>query len=408
MNFYSSFIERSGIERAGMLIGFLLVENNITMLPNVGAMYYAFLLLALLYMLLKERVVFGTLSMLGLYATCLVSIWINDVPAFFQPYSRFLTFLLVTVLVSPLICNDALTRFRSQVFVTIMSLLKYVIIASFIYAMMGGGYFRTGGGYFQGVTNHSMLMGPFAALCALLCVYRLMANSYDRKQKMYYVLILLFSLFCLLQAASRTAFLGAIASMAVFFAVYYRHQLGKYLKTVVIVGVVLAFSFPIWGRYMDKLQEKNSNKTELNVSSRETHWKQRIKEFHSSPFWGIGFSTVDVTAQKGSTFSSTGGVETGSSWLSILSMTGVFGFAAFLTVFLVVLRRAWKVWNDTPLLSAFFVAILCFWAMHMMAEGYIYAGGNSLAFCVWLAFGVIYGVTNNKELAYELQQKLAE
>ena len=43
----------------------------------------------------------------------------------------------------------------------------------------------------------------------------------------------------------------------------------------------------------------------------------------------------------------------------------------------------------------------------MMAEGYIFAGGNSLAFCVWLTLGVIYGVTGNKDLAYELQQKLA-
>lgn len=389
-----------------MLIGLLLVENNITMLPNVGSMYYVFLLAALLYMLPKERISFGVFSMLGLYAVCLISLWVNDVPSVFQANFRFLTFLLTTSLTSPMICNDAFTRFRSQAFVTILSLLKYVVIASFVYALMGGGYFR--GGYFQGVTNHSMMMGPFAALCALLCVYRLLANSYDKKGKMWYGIILLSSLFCLLQAASRAAFLAAIASMVVFFTVYYRDRMGKFVKTVAVVGVVLVLAFPLWGRYMNKLEQKNANETQLNVDSRKGHWEQRVKEFRSSPFWGIGFSAVSTTAHGGSTYGKDGKVESGSSWLSVLSMTGVFGFAAFLAVFLVVLKRAWEVWYDTPLLSSFLVAILCFWAMHMMAEGYIFAGGNSLAFCVWLTFGVVYGVTNNKELAYELQQKLAE
>lgn len=408
MNIFSSFFERPGVEKAGMLIGFLLVENNIALLPNVGSLYYAFMLSALLYMLLKERISFGIFAMLGLYVTCLLSIWINDVPAFFQPYPRFFTFLMITLLVSPAINNDALTRFRTQVFVTILWLLKYVIIASVIYALMGGGYHRFV--YFQGVTNHSMMMGPFAALCSLFCVYRLLANScdkQDKKEKIHYGVILLFALFCLLQAASRTAFLGTLASIAMFLAVYYRDQLGKYLKIVVAICVVLALSFPIWSRYMDRLEMKNQGSTELNINSREVHWMQRLNEFQSSPFWGIGFASVSMSANEGSTFSLDGKVESGSSWLSVLSMTGLFGFLGFLSIFLIVLKRAWRMWYDTPLLSGFLIAMLCFWALHMMAEGYIFAGGNSLAFCVWLTLGVIYGVTGNKDLAYELQQKLA-
>ena len=42
----------------------------------------------------------------------------------------------------------------------------------------------------------------------------------------------------------------------------------------------------------------------------------------------------------------------------------------------------------------------------MVAEGYIYAGGNVLFFCVWLVLGVVYGISRDKQLAYELQYKL--
>lgn len=407
MSFLSSFFQRSAIEKAGMLIGFLVVENVITLLPNVGSLYYVFLLLALVYMLMKERVSVGLLPMLGLYAVCLISLLVNDVPAVFRPYPRFLTYLMLTLLVSPAINNESFTRFRSQVFVTILKLLKYVVVASVIYAMMGGGYGMSAT-YFQGVTNHSMMLGPLSAVCALYTVYSMMANSYGRKQKVWHALILLLSLFCLLQAASRTAFLGTIVSVAVFFAVYYRNSLGKYLKTVIAVCVVLALSMPLWVRYMDKLEEKNSDQKELNMSSREDHWKQRLKEFRGSPFWGIGFSAIDVTAQCGNTFSDDGKIEAGSSWLCILSMTGLFGFAAFLAVFFVALKRAWQIWSDAPLLSALLLSIQCFWSVHMMAEGYIFAGGNLLTLCVWLAFGVIYGITTNKDWVYELQQELAD
>ncbi|WP_455621148.1 O-antigen ligase family protein [Parabacteroides sp.] len=408
MNIFSSFFERPGVEKAGILIGFLLVENNIALLPNVGSLYYAIMLAALLYMLLKEQISFGVLTMLGLYATCLLSIWINNVPVFFQPYPRFLTFLMITLLVSPAICNNALTRFRSQVFVTIMWLLRYVIIASFFYGLMGGGYKFV---YFQGVTNHSMMLGPFAALCTLFSVYRLLSISQDEQNKrvrIFHALLLLLSLYCLLQAASRTAFFGTLVSVAVFLTVYYRNELGRYLKVIIAVCAVSVFTFPVWNRYMDKLEMKNQGGTELNINSREEHWKQRWNEFQSNPFWGIGFASVNMDTAEGSNFSQEGKVETGSSWLSILSMTGLFGFAAFFSLFLITLKRAWQMWYDTPLLSSFLIAVLCFWTLHMMAEGYVYAGGNSLAFCVWLTLGVIYGVTNNRDLAYELQQKLAE
>ncbi len=395
----------SGIEKVGLLIGFFLVENNIAMLPHVGSLYYVFMFVALLFLLNKGRISHGSITMLGLYLACLASIWLNDIPAFFQPFPRFISFLLITLLVSPAIINEAFTRFRSQVFVTIIKLLPYVIVASVLYGLVGRGYDKN---YFQGVTNHSMLLGPFAALCTLYCVYRLLQDWDQKKTKRNYGILLLLSLYCLLQAASRTAFSGTILAVVVFLAVYYRNKLGRFFRIVIVGSVVLVTTFPLWSRYMDLMEQKNrGNITELDVDTREELWEQRMVEFKSSPFWGIGFSSVSTNALTGSTFADDGKVETGSSWLSILSMTGIFGFIAFFGVYLSALKRAWKLCRSTPLLSGFLLSVLCFWTIHMVAEGYIYAGGSPLFFCVWLVFGVICGVSNNKKLAYELQQKLA-
>lgn len=400
------FIESSEVERVGMLIAFLLVENNITFLPNVGPLYYLFMLIALLFLLLKQQSSCGSLLMLGLYIACILSIVNNDIPAFFQPWQRFFTFLLITALVSPTIYNETFVRFKTQSFITIVRLLQYVIFASAIYGLMGGGYkFK----YFQGITNHSMILGPFAAICTLFCVLQLLAHPDKKKLKIRYGVLLLVALFCLLQAASRTAFLATIVAVMVFLAVYYRNALGRYMKIVIAICVMLFLTFPVWSRYTDKLESKNmGNIAELNINSREEHWEQRWIEFKSSPFIGIGFSVVSTTSRTGSTFSQDGKVETGSSWLSLLSMTGLFGFLAFLAVFVNGLRKAWNLWAETPLLSGFLIAILCFWILHMMAEGYIFAGGNSLAFCVWLTLGTVYGIASNNQIAHELQQKLAE
>lgn len=403
----SAFYGLSGEQRAGMLVGLLLVENNIPILPNVGSAYYALMLAALLYVLPKERISVVSLPMLGLYAVCLLSVWLNDVAAIFQPYPRFITFFMITLLVSPTISNDAFARFRFRVFTTIVKLLRYVIFASVIYAMMGGGYGKRDS-YFQGITNQSMMLGPFAAMCLFYCVYCLIFYVKERKKMWIYGILTLCSLFCLLQAGSRAAFLGALISVVVFLAIYFHNEMGRYLKVVGAVCVVLVLSFPVWGRYMDKLEKKNQGNMELNTGSRQSHWEQRLIEFRSSPAWGIGFSAVATDAQNGSTFNADGKVETGSSWLNILSMTGLFGFVIFLSVWIIAIVKIWRMWNEFPLLSGFLMSMLCFWSMHMMAEGYIYAGGSSLAFCVWLVLGVVYGVANNKDLAYELHQKLVE
>lgn len=395
---------KSGIEKLGIFVGVVLVANNISFIHGVASVYYALMAFALVCLLLKVKAVKVAYSMLFLYAACFASILFNDIPALFNPYQRFLSFLLMTILLSPFITSPSFTVFRSQVLVCILSLLRYVILGSVIAAMLGMGYERI---YFQGITSHSMLLGPFASLCLLFCIYQFTAEELPRKKKRFYIVLILCSLFCLIQAASRTAFIACIVAAAVFLAIYFRRNMQRYFRLVIGIGIAAALSFPLWGRYLDKLEAKNSgNIKSLSVESREEHWAKRIIEFKSNPVIGIGFASVDITNLTGSNFSDNGQIETGSSWLSSLSMTGVCGFVAMVIVFAGAIMKTWRLRDYTPQLTSLLISMLTFWIFHMMAEGYIFAGGSSMFFCVWILLGVMYGVSQNPLLADELQQKL--
>lgn len=396
----------SGIEKAGILIGVMLIANNIDFLPSIAPLYYVFLILAFIFIYVKEYVECGSKAMIGLYLVCALSIIVNNVPTFFHPWGRLFTFILLTLLVSPTVQSNAFVEFRSSIVATILYLLQIVIFASFLYGITGGGYKHI---YFQGITTHSMMIGPFAGMTIMYCTLKILSNQHNRTQIIFNSTLIICAAFCLLQAASRTAFIGTLISLLVMLSSFYRHSIGKYFKIVIILIIALSFTSPLWSGYLDKITQKNQGKeTSLSVDSREDHWNQRISEFEKSPLFGIGFSSVDTSnLSVGSTFDvENGRVETGSSWLSILSMTGLFGFLIFLGIYMNALKKAWQMNTHSSLLSSLFTALLSFWLIHMVAEGYIFAGGNSLAFLVWLTIGTIYGISNDYEQIQQLQNQL--
>ena len=401
-----SHVKKTGCEKLGVFIGLILILNNISFMPSMASVYYVVMFISLLFLLFQSRNIQINGIMIWLYIACFASILLNKVPSLFHPYQRLMSFIIMSALLSPFIISDAFTRFRTQAFATILYLLQYVIILSVILRIFGYGYDK---GYFQGITTHSMMLGPFAALCSLYCILQILGGPLRKYKKIFYWILVALSLFCLLQAASRTAFIAGIISILVFLTVFYKNNIGRYFKRLTVLVIVLVFSFPLWNQYLDKLQEKNEGEATLSLNSREIYWYTRIREFESSPFLGIGFASVNIDSTEGSTFNEADGkVESGSSWLSSLSMTGIFGFLALAIIFIIAFVKAWKLWKYAPLLSSFLISMLCFWVLHMMAEGYIYAGGSSMFFCVWILLGIIYGVSSNKELAYEFQYKLCK
>ena len=149
--------------------------------------------------------------------------------------------------------------------------------------------------------------------------------------------------------------------------------------------VIAMLTFPLWEGAAEGIINKQeaNNQIEGNYGSRSGKWEARMAEFASSPVFGVGFSAQDPNGNDAYD-KVTGTIEPGSSWLCILSMTGVIGLILILGILFspfIYLRD-----HPTPYNTLLF-GLFVFFCVAFIAEGYIFAGGSSLCFIVWLIFG---------------------
>lgn len=135
--------------------------------------------------------------------------------------------------------------------------------------------------------------------------------------------------------------------------------------------------------------QRDSMFTEVlrSKSTRDTRtwlWDARLQEFKESPVVGIGFART----RYGRISTEGDYIEPGSSYLAILSMTGLAGGIGWFVLFgafgAAYVRDAASVPKLDRLLIA---AVAAFFGVHLAFEGYIYAPGSliGLIFYAWLA-----------------------
>lgn len=370
-------------------VAFIVVNNIIAFSFNLGGPYYVVMLFALLLLVMMDRIVHVSIKMSFFYLSCLLSIVLNDIPDLFNPWGRFASFLLITALVSPFIESHAFTRFRIRVFQYIQWLLHFVVFGSMFAYFAGISYGRVD---FVGITNQSMLLAPVSACVILSAFYYLTSKKgVSLTWKVYYIGLFISAFLTLLLAASRTAIAGTLAAMLMYVLIVNKNHLQRFVKFLAGVAILLSLSYSLWSPYLENVNRKNENSIRAGgmTSSRDVHWKKRLKEFESSRFFGIGFSSIALNGMGANFNEDSGQIETGSSWLSILSMTGVLGLVTFLALLAGCLKSLWKLMRIDVKYASYLMALLVFWMAHMMAEGYIYAGGSFLSFNVWLLLGYI-------------------
>lgn len=319
----------------------------------------------------------------------------------FKSWERFGLFAVLLICVSPLIKSEKTANNRLEIFQIVMIASCFVGVASFFCKFLGINYGISQRlallnldivGLFGGITRHSMILGPVAGMGCLYCVWK----GYVSKMKIWWFL----SALCIgsvLFSASRSALMATLGATALLL---YRLSgtSSKFIKTAIILTLLLSVTFPIWGFALDGVMEKNSLNIEAGSmsSSRDALWEARLSEFEKSPLWGVGFDAVDVNiaSSAGGFDESTGMVESGSSWLIILSMTGLFG-AVILIPFLA--KTYIGVFKEDGEWSMLICAVLTLFYIHMLAEGYIYYGGSILAFLLWNTIGVAYDRANDVE-----------
>ena len=341
--------------------------------------------------------------MLSLVLICFFSILFNDIPSYYQSEQRFAMFVCFTTLLGPLIISRNMALFRKQLFyylnilIIVYCTLSYVLSVTGIYdgyKILESGRVRPD---FSGLFNHSMVLCPFSGISILTCLYFYYSTKFNKTVKTILLICISLCFLSAVVAGSRSALMSTFAGILFFFYKLYRKNIGKYMKIVFSLLTIIVLSFPLWqegaSRLVNKITASVSEEDDYDwTSSRESLWEQRLQEFKSSPLIGIGFAAENPKFSKSwdeEYIETSGGkIEPGSSWLAVLSMTGILGFILIVILFLKNFIFILKAQNNRLWIS-YLGGILVIFTLHMFAEGYIYAFGAMMFFYLWLFLGVV-------------------
>lgn len=296
----------------------------------------------------------------------------------------------VLLVISPIIQNDNFRKLRNSSFLYMCFFSLLISLVSFIFYFLGINFFNgdeerladylNHGGWFAGLTRHSMLLGPVSGIASVS-----MFALFLKTKKYIYIVFFLLCLSSVLFSASRGALYSVIVAIVVM-VIQASKSISVFFKRFAFLFTLsfflfFAFSDTLLSGIMHKYEVRDVDQEGV-FASRQVRMEHRVDEFLANPFVGIGFSSLDLKYE--GEYSDTGVVEPGSSWLAILSMTGLFGF---FFVFLIFFKSFKYTYNENSLESTAKIGVLSMFVIHMLIEGYFYAAGSPLFFMVWLTLG---------------------
>lgn len=347
--------------------------------------YFATCILCLLYILKRGRIQWNG-KFIFLYVTFGFSVLMAS-PPLFNSQMRFGLFVMVTLVCSPCIQSDIAVKFRTLACRNLLILFGIMSIASFFCYFLGINFMplHTGrtdlvgvvngqAGSFSGLFTHSMLMGPLAALTSLLFFHAYLYN----KKRIYIILFLIGALATFLSASR-----GAVMSLVlpIIYSLLFSNKARGKVTWLLIVSAILVM--PIADRITAGVIEKQQGNLNAGstFNSRQSKWDNRWSEFKSSPLLGVGFCAVDLKYTED--YNDNGGIEPGSSHLSVLSMTGVLGFIPYLLIIFSaynVVRR-----NKRNVVAGFRLSMLLSCMLYAVAEGHALFAGGFLFLMFWIS-----------------------
>lgn len=364
------------------IVGFVRVNIDYTIVIPL-------MILPIILLALKNKLKVTTIYLIFLLYIPL-EIIISSPPAVFQSWQRFLLLALVICAVSPLIQNENLRIFRFYCLKYFILLILPLCAISFFCYFLGINFFTSqygdvdyfkSVGCFSGLFKHSMVLGPMCAISTCTSVW---LSFIVKKCKYVFIILAILCMGSTLFSASRAAVIGTVFASIIIILLYNRKR-AKGIRILAIIAIIGTLSFPLWENALHGVNTKNSFNSEFGAyGSRTSKFTARISEIKSNPVFGIGFCAIDP---RGNDYydRTTGVIEPGSSWLGVISMTGVIGLI-FILYFILSTYRILIKSNSSyaPLL----IGLLTFFTLHLIFEGYIFAGGSILCFIFWLVIGV--------------------
>lgn len=395
-----------------LLVAFIAVNNVVAITVSFGTPYYIFMFCILVACLIKGGIREVNPAGIFFFVAIILSIITNNIPDEYRPWLKFITLLILILLIGPILGSARLYHLRINAFNLVFIFLQPVIILSFIGYILGIAF--TSRHDFAGIMVHSMVLGPTSGILTIYCCYRILSVK-TITIRCYYIGLMLMSFLTMMLSASRGAFLATSFAILIFVLLKTKFRGASIIQWAVLCGLAILATSNLWMPYTNGLVKKNDANIAAGgmTNSREVHWRHRIEEFKSSPIFGIGFSRVFdyeeatpwwynrftqanmLNAKEDSIFQAKS-VEPGSSWLAVLSMTGILGFVCFIYFFINAIRELnfWKRRNRSYFILC--AAMLAFWSVHMLFEGYALNAGGFLFFNLWLLLGVINAMAHQR------------
>ncbi len=325
------------------------------------------------------------------------SLVVNDVDAKYGTNTRWFLWVLLLASVGPIFSSKTLLIIRHKALQYFLNGFIIITVLSFFYNILG--LPNIGRGNFAGLMNQSMVLGPVGAISGIYTFYLYLTNT-KIKRKYFFLTIAAISGLVVILAASRLAFAGYIGGMVFLFAKPFKYRV-LYAFLIVTMGIT------VYSRIDEGVEETEQSIDKGLVSkgtnnSRETLWADRIREFNSSPMFGVGFSAQDDYITDVDAGGGGGRVEPGSGYLMILSMTGVFGLSLFFWYFYFLFNSK-RFWKEIFKEETYKLSIFAFFIVHFIGEGYIYSAGSMLASLFWLMVGVTFPYANIKKRKVEIK-----
>ena len=249
------------------------------------------------------------------------------------------------------------------------------------YTVIKRGHNRILGDEFSGVAVGPMWNSAASAVAMIFFSYLLFRTG---RKKLWITAALIFLDFgaaysCII-SASRSAFAFGVLACALLLY-FLSKNTGKILKYVIIFGIILSFSYPFFYASAKRMLTKQEGTT-VEHNSRTALWTARMAEFNSSPVFGVGFAVHGIDDEQ-----TLGRDESGSSWLAVLAQSGLLGVICVVAIWLKSLLSYRRIKYDSFNILCY--ALLIWFTLHSMFEGYMFQGGWYMCFICWLCVGIV-------------------
>lgn len=321
---------------------------------------------------------------------CAISLIFNHPMVNYMSTLRFCLFFVMLVLLSPLVDSRSLRQFRGYLWRYTVLLCQLVVILSlvlYLVTLVANGRGRL----FMAVCN-PITLSTVSAIVGVILSYRLIKN-YGKCSiwGMMFDLVSLFaSILLMIWAGSRSAVIGFTVAEIYILATCFRYRKAARMVFIAIVASV-ALSSLMGGNVTFRVVKKFEIAQKHNsiIYSRKQLWLARIDEFRENPIVGVGFANVtrysSLYDNEVVKFADPDkNIEPGSSWLNVLSTTGIVGFAILACFNIRLLRMVRRRRRAGDMDVVEYGALLLFFIAEGFFEGWMLYAGSFLFFIYWL------------------------